>query len=167
VSDAFAPGGTIASGGFDGKVRLWDRSTLRPRAKPLATGFPSPRLSFSDDAKQLLAASLGEAVLLRTDVLKTTMRITPRSNASTYSFAIASNGSVIAVGGSTVLRLPRNRRSVTLQGTGDVFNVAIHAEADQALLTTNSGTAVWDLRTGTRLTRLFPGNAATLRRTAP
>ena len=51
---AFSPDGTVlASGDFDGGIRLWDVGTLRPRGDSIATESSVSALRFSPDGTTL------------------------------------------------------------------------------------------------------------------
>jgi WD40 repeat protein len=66
-SVAFSPDGkTLASGGVNGTVRLWDLATRKPLGTPLTVGGAGPvtSLAFSPDGKTLVGVGAGGTVQL-------------------------------------------------------------------------------------------------------
>jgi hypothetical protein len=162
VADArFVADGTLLLARFDGVVEARELSTGRRVGPRVATGLEQPSLLVSRDRRRVLAATPRAGVSWTVGPTAEPVRYTPPADRDA-AFGVASDGTVVAVsnGGfredARVWLAPGRRPGVSLAGTADADVASVHADDRLALVGTYEWTAVWDLRSGRRISRLFP-----------
>jgi WD40 repeat protein len=103
----FSPDGkTLASGGSDGAVRLWDTDTGKLRREvPPAVGLEQVQgLCYTPEGKTLVTLARGEARLWDAHTLAPLASLTPPDAGRGMALALSPDGKMLAVGGSRALR---------------------------------------------------------------
>jgi RNA polymerase sigma factor (sigma-70 family) len=154
-SAAFSPDGrTIASGGDEGVLRLWDTRTGEPQGS-----YRNPRgwihgVAFSPDGKTLVAGSTNGRLRLFDWAAGKELHLFEEHQAGVADFALSPDGRALAsAGADETIRLwdlPTGRTSRILRGhPGGVFSV--HFSPDGRELTSGGadGTVrIWEVATG-------------------
>jgi WD40 repeat protein len=152
-SVAFAAGGrTLASGGWDDEVRLWDLRTRAPAGTPLRahTGAVSS-VAFSGDGRTLATASWDGTV--RRWPLPIRRSIAHRLAAgprNVTGVAYTADGAILATAASSGVRLwdVREQRTLGRLTGGAFWSVAASADGRTIAAAVDDGLVrVWDLRT--------------------
>jgi WD40 repeat protein len=151
----YSPDGkTVASGGANGLVRLWDSATLRQKGPSLGTGSGTLCLAWARDGKWLAAGNAGGAIYLW-DVSGPEPKAGPVIQAGTspiYSVAFSSGGKSLAAGSlDTIVRLydltgPEPKEKIQLTGhQKEVMAVAFAPDGRALVSGSLDGTIrLWD-----------------------
>jgi WD40 repeat protein len=160
LAAAFRPDGKlVATGDFDGKVRLWraDGGASIDVLEP--TGQPSPvtAVSFSADGSRLATAG-GTRAIVRVLPSKRA-RVFPSSGAEVWAVALSPDGTHVATGdmrGRARIWNVRTRSSVDLNGhSGAIESVAFSPNGRLLVTASDDETAaIWDAGTGRQLAEL-------------
>jgi WD40 repeat protein len=156
---AFSPDGKqVATGDFDGYVRLWRTGTGRPLDELLPPGPRSPvrAVSFNADGSRLAAASGSQATVW---TLRPTRARILRSSENVWAVAVSPDGMRIATGDTGGLGRVWSMRTggaVDLNGhSGAIRGVAFSANGKSLVTASEDGTGrIWDAGTGRPLAEL-------------
>jgi WD40 repeat protein len=142
---AFSPDGhTIAGGGFDGMVRLWNVKTLHRVGKPLI-GYPAPfgNVAFSPDGHTIAASGSDNTIFLwdtwKPETLGQPLKITNDAAALAYCRSDAE-----PCGADSVTNIRFSPDGTTVTATNDwssasTWNVATRRQVGQTKMLDDSG----------------------------
>ncbi len=149
-SMAFSPDGTIlASGGFDGKLRLWDLSTSRQRALLKGHTEQIANVVFSPDGTLLASYSVDSKIIVW-DVETRSQRASLTSQGQVQSLIFSPDGTMLAYGGhGMTVRLwdtvTGEERAELTEHTG-VLNLAFSPDGAMLVSSGLIGTVrLWDV----------------------
>jgi WD40 repeat protein len=160
---AFSPDGeTLAVGGSDGSVALWDVTARRCRVGLAAVPSPPCSLAFKPDLSAVVVVVPGMAVKVQDLTTGSTSHAVEVGACDCQAFGWSPDGRTLAVGqrdGSVVLLTPSGRRVVVWPRPLDrVTHVAFAPDGRSvAAADVNGAVAVWDRATGQRQA-FFPAN---------
>lgn len=110
-------GSTLASGGNDAYIRLWDIHTGQLRHTFLEIDHPSAFLSFSTDGRLLASAGRDQVVYLWDVVTRQRLSALQAHNNLTYAVGFSPDGQLLASGGTDgLLRLWDGSTALTTEG---------------------------------------------------
>lgn len=158
---AFSPdGSSLAGGGRDGHLRLWDASSGEIRYTILAHKKGINAVTFSPDGE--LLASAGNDGMVRLWEAGTGKQ-QGQMIGGAYAIpalAFTSNGSDLAVANGDIIRIRQvesQRFVLTLSGEGSFSSLALSPDGQVLASGDNSNTVVlWDLQSGEVLHKLIP-----------
>src|SRR5207249_4786676 len=151
---AFSPDGTtMASGGLDRALKLWDVATGQERAVLSQGGIRD--LAFSPDGKTLATADWGDTPVKVWDLGAEPPRVMSRVSGA-WSVAFSPDGKTLATGaklwrtGAKLWDAATGKERVTLQGhKGDVTSMAFSPDGKTLASASGDRTVkLWDVATG-------------------
>jgi WD40 repeat protein/serine/threonine protein kinase/DNA-directed RNA polymerase specialized sigma24 family protein len=159
---AFSPDGkTLASGGADGMLRLWDPHTAQPCATIRADAGPIFALAFSRDGNMLATLNNGKTVSLWEMPgarLKTTLP-TPEAVGNAMVFSPSGDTLATSGGGGAVLLwdLATGKVRTRLGHNENVSGIAFKPDGKSLVSAEASGTLqLWDAGTGREVAKARP-----------
>ncbi len=172
-------GRTLAAGGADGVVRLWDLARGQPQGEWRAVRAPVLALAFSRDGARLAAAGGAEGLGNGDDAVRVwdvrdpahvrealDLRVPPNG---AYAVAFSPDGSVLATGGGargtapgdTAVRLwdaATGKELRRLTGhPGWVYGLSFSADSRLLASACTQQAVVWEIATGRQALRLYGG----------
>jgi WD40 repeat protein/tRNA A-37 threonylcarbamoyl transferase component Bud32 len=157
---AFSPDGQVlATGGYEGMIRLWDAKTGQEQRAYRGNGGPITGLTYSPDGRQLAAARLGGMVTLCEVESGQELHALPCRGGSAWSVAFSHDGRLLAAGVGE-LSPPRGQVEVWQAATGEplhvltghagvVWGLDFHPYGGRLASACEDGTVkIWDLDAG-------------------
>jgi WD40 repeat protein len=169
----FSPNGkTLASGSFDGSVRLWDVETRQPLGQPLALAgdsFSIQSMAFSPDGKTLASGSFDGIVRLWNVETRQLLGELVNDSSSVYSVAFSPNGKLLASGnGDNTVRLwnieTKRVLSKPLVGhSSSVYSVAFSPDGKTIASGSDDKTVrLWEVETKQALSEPLVGHSSSV-----
>ena len=157
---AFSPDGqTLAVGGLDGSVCLWDVATRRPRLALRSPPTLPYSLAFKPDLSAVAVAGPGPRITLHDLATGRVSYGSPCKPVAFRALAYAPDGQTLAEGGvdgSILLHSASGRSKVVVSGPSPAITAVKFAPGGRTLATADVSGAVmlWDLEGGRQLARV-------------
>ena len=153
VSVAFSRDGTLASGGFDGTVILWDAVTEQPIATLTEHTASARSVAFSPDGSILASGSHDGTIILWDVATQQPKDTLTEHTAAVETVAFSRDGSILASGshdGTVILwDVATGRAKDTLRGHTDiVWSVAFSPDGTLAIGRDDGTVLLWDVANG-------------------